>query len=103
MLKKWNSKTDGTLSIDNLISKFEGMGYDCNVYTYSPGTYFGEHSHEIDKIDAVLSGKFKIVMDGEEHLLTAGDYIHIPRSVIHTAEVIGNEAVVSIDACKSTP
>jgi quercetin dioxygenase-like cupin family protein len=39
-------------------------------------------------------------MYGESIILTAGDYIYIPANTPHSAEVIGDESVVSIDAVK---
>ena len=33
-------------------------------------------------------------------MLTAGDWIEIPRDTIHPAAVIGDEPVVSLDAVK---
>jgi len=39
-------------------------------------------------------------MHGLSIILTAGDCIAVPRGVVHSAEVIGNEAVESLDAVK---
>ena len=33
-------------------------------------------------------------------VLTAGDWIEIPRDTVHNAAVIGDEPVVSLDAVK---
>lgn len=99
-VQKWNPDTEGPLSEPALIHKLEKLGYYCTCYTYPPGTVFQEHNHEIDKIDAVLSGKFKLSMAGKSVTLEAGDYLLVPKNMIHRAEVIGDESVVSIDAVK---
>lgn len=99
-VQKWNPDAEGPLSEPALIHKLEKLGYCCTCYTYPPGTVFQEHSHEIDKIDAVLSGKFKLSMAGKSVTLEAGDYLLVPKNMIHRAEVIGDESVVSIDAVK---
>ena len=39
-------------------------------------------------------------MEGERVILTAGDTLAVPRGVVHRAEVVGAEAVVSLDAVK---
>lgn len=98
---QWNTKVDGPLSETGLINKLEQMGYLCTRYTYPKGTFFPDHSHNTDKIDAVLKGQFKINMEGKSIILKAGDYIYVPMNTIHSAEVIGEESVVSIDAVKS--
>ena len=53
-----------------------------------------------DKIDAVLAGRFRLVMQGRSAVLEAGDAIEVPGGVLHSAEVIGDSPVVSLDAIK---
>jgi quercetin dioxygenase-like cupin family protein len=79
----------------------EAAGYDVSRYTYPPGTSFPEHSHGVDKIDAVLSGTFRLVIAGREVLLTAGDWVEVPRGVRHSAAVVGPEPVTSLDAVRT--
>lgn len=101
-IKQWNSDNNDTLTEAALVKLLEKEGYRCTRYTYSEGTYFVEHSHSVDKIEAVLKGRFRINLYGQNIILTAGDYIYIPANTLHTAEVTGNESVVSIDAVKNT-
>ncbi len=77
--------------------KLQELGYQVTRYIYSPGTFFPAHTHSMDKIDAVLSGHFRIVMGTDSVVLTAGDFIHVPAGAEHSAEVIGGQAVVSLD------
>ena len=49
---------------------------------------------------AVVSGQFELTLDGVRAVLGPGDWIAVPRGVPHTATVLGNEAVVSLDAVK---
>ena len=99
-VEHWNSNRDGALSEEALMNKLENRGYSCTIYIYPPGTFFDNHTHTVDKIDAVLKGRFCIEMGGEMITLEAGDWIHVPRGAVHNAKVIGNENVVSIDAIK---
>jgi quercetin dioxygenase-like cupin family protein len=55
----------------------------------------------VDKIDAVISGKFELIVAGSQHILGPGDWIAVPRGVPHTATVVGNESVVSFDAVRN--
>ena len=77
------------------------MGYTCTTYNYPPGTYFDDHTHAVDKIDAVMKGRFCIGMGDNTVTLEAGDWIQVPRGALHNARVIGDETVISIDAIKS--
>lgn len=49
-----------------MLRKLQKEGYDTTVYTFGPGTVFGDHSHSVDKKDAILGGKFLFRMGGEE-------------------------------------
>jgi quercetin dioxygenase-like cupin family protein len=92
--------TDGELSEQALRRKLEEAGYSVTRYRYPPGTSFPEHTHGVDKIDAVVSGRFELVVDGVRSILGPGDWIAVPRGVRHTATVVGDDPVVSLDAVK---
>ena len=101
-IKRWASVSNEPLSEIALVKLLERQGYRCTRYVYPAGTTFPDHSHDVDKIDAVLTGQFKVSIYGESVTLAAGDYIYIPAKTTHSAEVTGNEPVVSIDAVKIT-
>jgi mannose-6-phosphate isomerase-like protein (cupin superfamily) len=48
-----------------------------------------------------MSGKFRMTMHGKSILLEVGDMLVVPKGGIHSAEVIGNDPVVSLDAIKN--
>ncbi len=98
--RKWDTDRDGPLSEEAMRAELEAEGYKVSCYTYPPGTYFPDHTHEIDKIDGVLSGRFRMTVLGESAVLEAGDCLEVPCRTVHSAEVIGDEPVVSLDATK---
>ena len=97
----WDVARDGVLTEAALRRKLEGLGYGSTTYVYSPGTFFPMHTHAVDKLDAVLSGTFKLVVEGEEIVLGPGDAAYVPRGARHSAEVVGAEDVVSLDGIKT--
>lgn len=99
-VEHWNAASDGQLTESALRAKLEARGYVVTRYVYPPGTYFPDHSHDVDKIDALLSGRFLLRMAGQSVLLQAGDALAVAKGVVHSAEVVGDEAVVSLDAVK---
>jgi quercetin dioxygenase-like cupin family protein len=98
--RRWNSSLDGPFSERALRRKLEDAGYRVSRYTYPPGTHFPEHTHDVDKIDAVVSGQFEIVLGGQAFVLGPGDWIDVPLGGRHSASVVGNEPVVSLDAVR---
>jgi len=101
MIERWNEERDGPLSEAAMRRKLEARGYHVNRYVYPPGTVFPDHTHTVDKIDAVLSGRFRMVLEGSEAVLVAGDCLAVPRGAVHSAAVVGDEPVVSLDAVRS--
>jgi quercetin dioxygenase-like cupin family protein len=99
-VEHWNPQADGPLGEAALRRKLEARGYAVTRYHYPPGTYFPDHAHGVDKIDAVLSGRFRMTMNGQSVVLEAGDCLAVPRGVVHSAEVVGNDPVVSLDAVR---
>jgi quercetin dioxygenase-like cupin family protein len=100
-VQRWNPQGDGELTETALRAKIEAQGYSVSRYVYSPGTHFPEHTHSVDKIDAVLSGQFELVVAGVRVVLGAGDWIAVPRGVPHIATVLGDAPVVSLDCVKN--
>jgi len=97
--QRW-SAADGPFTESGLRAKLEAMGYRVARYVYAPGTVFPDHKHDVDKIDAVLAGRFRLVVRGHMKVLGPGEWIEIPRGTIHNATVVGDEPVVSFDAVK---
>jgi quercetin dioxygenase-like cupin family protein len=91
---------DGPLTEAAMRAKLESRGYRVARYVYEPGTVFPDHTHDEDKIDAVLSGRFRLVVRGHMKVLGPGEWIEIPRGTVHNAAVVGDEPVVSLDAVK---
>ena len=96
---RWNP-ADRPLTESALRAKLESLGYRVAKYVYEPGTVFPDHKHDVDKIDAVLSGRFRLVVRGHMKLLGPGEWIEIPRGTVHNATVVGDQPVVSLDAVK---
>jgi len=90
----------GLLGEPAMRQRLEAEGYAVSKYHYTPGTYFPPHTHTVNKKDTVLRGKLKIGWDGGSVILELGDMIEIPAGFSHSAEVVGTETVVSLDATR---
>ncbi|MDP2498638.1 MAG: cupin domain-containing protein [Candidatus Palauibacterales bacterium] len=102
-VSRWSDRHDEDESPDaeTLRAELEAKGYMVSRHVYRPGTYFDEHTHRRDKIDAVVSGRFRMTAGGEEVVLEPGDWASIPAGTTHTARVLGDEEVVSLDATRT--
>ena len=100
-VEHWDSERDGPLSEQALRRKLEQRGYRVSRYEYPPGMVFPDHTHGVDKIDAVLAGRFRMTLENQSVILEAGDCLAVPRGTVHRAEVVGDEPVVSLDAVKA--
>lgn len=98
MIEHWNAEQDGPLSEAAMIRKLTARGCRVTRYVYPPGTVFPPHTHGIDKIDGVLAGRFRLTLPEGSFVLEAGDMITVPKGVVHSAEVLGNAPVISLDA-----
>ena len=97
---RWNEAEDGELSLDAMRDKLVRLGCTVSLFTYPPGTRFPPHTHGVDKIDGVLSGRFHMTLQGRTLVLEAGDMLAVPKGVPHSAEVVGDQPVVSLDGVK---
>jgi quercetin dioxygenase-like cupin family protein len=101
-VRRWNDAADGPVTEAALRARLEALGYTVARYVYPPGTRFPDHAHDVDKIDAVVSGRFRLVIGGHTCELGPGDWVEVPRGRRHNATVIGEQPVVSLDALRRT-
>ena len=102
-VRRWNAAADGPLTESALRQKLAALGYVVARYEYPPGARFPDHAHEVDKIDAVVSGRFRLVIAGHTAQLGPGDWVEVPRGRRHTATVMGDQPVVGLDAIRRDP
>ena len=99
-VRRWNQSVDGPFTEAALRDKLEAMGYRVARYVHEPGTVFPDHTHGIDKVDAVVSRRVRLVGGGPQAGGGPGDWVVVPRGSVHSAAVMGDEPVVSLDAVK---
>jgi len=97
---RWSEEGEGELTEEALREKLRSEGFSVFKYTYPPGTRFSPHSHDVDKVDAILQGRFRVEMNGESAVLGPGEWVYVPAGEEHAAEVVGDKSVVSLDAAR---
>jgi len=102
-VQRWNAALDGEFSERALRAKLESQGYRVARYVYAPGTVFPDHQHGVDKVDAVVAGRFRLIIGGHVAILCAGEWVRVPAGVSHSAAVVGDDPVITLDAIKLDP
>ncbi len=52
-------------------------------FTLAPGASVPRHTNEVEHEQYVLSGEYVVGIDGEEHVVSAGDSLFIPAGTVH--------------------
>jgi quercetin dioxygenase-like cupin family protein len=55
-----------------------------------------EHSHHNEQISTLEKGRVKFVLGGEEIIVNAGETLHIPANVPHSAEALEDSVAVDL-------
>ncbi|MEX2555327.1 MAG: cupin domain-containing protein [Actinomycetota bacterium] len=67
-------------------------------FATEPGVKVPPHYHTADTGAYVVSGRAAFEIDGERHEVIAGEYLYVPKGVVHTEETVGNETAFGIFA-----
>jgi mannose-6-phosphate isomerase-like protein (cupin superfamily) len=98
-LEHWHP-SDGPITEKRVMGLMESEGYEVASYAYREGTVFSAHEHTQDKCDAVLQGVLRVTVGSETFDLGPGDRLYLPAGTRHSAQVLGNVTVVSLDGTR---
>lgn len=62
------------------------------------GYHSRPHAHDTEQLNYVISGELSIFMNNQEYRLEAGDFMHVPRMVVHWAWNRGLEKSVMVES-----
>ena len=58
------------------------------------GSVLPEHQHPQDQIAHVITGRVRMIVNGEPHELSAGDSLYLPGNTPHGAQTIEDASVI---------
>ncbi len=99
-IEHWDERADGSLTEENMVGKMEARGYRVSCRVLPAGARLPAHSFPADKIDGVLSGRFRLVTREGAVTLGPGDCVVVPAGTVHRAEVMGRRPAVTLDAIR---
>jgi quercetin dioxygenase-like cupin family protein len=98
-LTRWPADA-GQITINKIRARLEQEGLRPYRFDMIPGDCYGDHSHPEAEIRWVVSGRMRVLMDHEELILEPGDRLDLVANVVHSADVFGEEVVVTLCASR---
>lgn len=98
-LTRWPANA-GQITINKIRSRLEQEGLSPYRFEMVPGDVYGDHSHPEAEIRWVVSGRMRILVNQEELILEPGDRLDLAANVVHSADVFGEEVVVTLCASR---
>jgi quercetin dioxygenase-like cupin family protein len=65
-------------------------------FTFDAGVEVPNHSHPHEQVGYVVSGRLRMIVDGQSHDLGPGDSYHAPSNVPHGALTLEPSVVVDV-------
>jgi quercetin dioxygenase-like cupin family protein len=90
----------GRNTINKIRARLEQEGLSPYRFDMIPGDVYGDHAHPEAEIRWVVSGRMRIRVNDEEIILEPGDRLELAADVVHSADVFGDEAVVTLCASR---
>ena len=78
----------------------EAEGYKVFEWSDAPGTIYVPHAHAEDQSHWVVTGALKLIVEGREYTLRAGDRDFLPSGTVHAARAEGPAPVIYLIGAK---
>ena len=99
-IEKWDQNY--VPNAEELRVQMEREGYSVFKWSDPVGRSYGDHSHGEDQSHWIISGKLELTVENfGTVVLEAGDRDFMPANTVHSARVIGDEAVVYLIGAKN--
>jgi quercetin dioxygenase-like cupin family protein len=98
-LTRW-PESAGQITINKVRARLEQEGLRPYRFEMIPGDEYGDHAHPDAEIRWVVSGRMRVVVGHEELILEPGDRLDLAANVVHSADVVGEEVVVTLCASR---
>ncbi len=83
-------KREFGVELNRLIGLDENK-FGSSIVNIKPGKHTTPHSHnELDELFYIIQGQGLLTLDGQESVVSEGDYVYIPGGMMHTLKHIGD-------------
>lgn len=80
------------LNRDEVARSWGQRGYSCDVFVDPPGREWNDFVHATNELVAVLDGKLRLTIGGEEIIAEPGDEVFIPKGACHSVKNISDSS-----------
>lgn len=67
-------------------------------FATEPGVKVGRHYHTADTAAYLVSGRAAFEIEGTRVEMSPGEYLYVPRNIVHSEETVGDEPAFGIYA-----
>jgi uncharacterized RmlC-like cupin family protein len=67
-------------------------------FSTAPGVKVGRHYHTADTAAYLVSGRAAFEIEGTRVEMAPGEFLYVPRDIIHTEETVGDETAFGVYA-----
>ncbi len=97
-VQRWQGT--GAPDLAALRMTLEGEGYSVYSWTDDRGAAYPPHTHDVDQSHWVVRGAIALTVGDAQYVLRAGDRDWLPAETLHSACVVGDEAVTYLVGSK---
>jgi quercetin dioxygenase-like cupin family protein len=90
----------GQVTINKIRARLEQEGLYLSRFDMVPGDSYPDHAHPAAEIRWIVSGRMRVAIGKEEIVLGPGDRLDLAPNVVHAADVVGDEVVVTVSASR---
>lgn len=85
------------------LKRFNGNLARLNIVRWANGTLAQPHVHATEQLILVQSGRYRVTLEDQEHILEAGDLMIFPSFALHGIEALEDSAHIAVFAPASLP
>lgn len=85
------------------LKRFNGNLARINLVRWENGTHVPSHTHATEQIILVQSGRYRVTLENEVHVLEAGDLMVFPSFAPHGIEALEDSTHIAVFAPASLP
>lgn len=85
------------------LKRFAGALARMNLVRWADGTTTEPHTHATEQIMYIQSGSYRATVEGEVHILEAGDFIVFPSYSLHGIDALEDSEHIAIFAPAALP
>jgi mannose-6-phosphate isomerase-like protein (cupin superfamily) len=81
---------ESVMDIEQVRKAWQARGFDCHVWTDSPGQVWADFVHSVDELVMLVTGEIELSCEGKTLRPQIGEEVFIPAGASHTVRNVGS-------------